>query len=55
VTIVVVTHGMQQAIRISDDTLFLNAGVVIEHGPTYQLFHQPVQVETEEFVTGRFG
>ncbi|MEO6953475.1 MAG: phosphate ABC transporter ATP-binding protein [Polyangia bacterium] len=53
--LVVVTHGMQQAIRISDDTAFLNRGVLVEHGPTTTLFSQPVQLETEEFVTGRFG
>ena len=53
--LVIVTHGMQQAIRISDDTAFLNRGVLVEHGPTATLFSQPAQLETEEFVTGRFG
>ncbi len=54
-TLVVVTHSMQQAIRISDDTLFINQGRSVEHGPTHRLFSQPVAQETEEFVTGRFG
>ena len=54
-TLVIVTHSMQQAIRISDDTAFLNRGGLVEHGPTQRLFSQPAQLETEEFVTGRFG
>lgn len=54
-TIIIVTHNMQQASRISDDTAFFLHGKVVEFGPTVQLFSNPTQKETEEYITGRFG
>ena len=59
-TIVIVTHNMQQAARASDKTIFLNmaedrAGYVVEQGPTVQIFTDPKQQLTEDYVSGRFG
>ena len=54
-TIVIVTHNMQQAARISDDTAFFLNGEIIEFGPTETLFSQPVKKQTEDYITGRFG
>jgi phosphate transport system ATP-binding protein len=54
-TIVIVTHNMQQAARVSDYTAFLESGLLIEYGQTEQVFTRPVQKRTEEYVTGRFG
>lgn len=54
-TIVIVTHNMQQAARISDYTAFLENGILIEYGETEQIFTRPQQIRTEEYVTGRFG
>ncbi|HIG41989.1 MAG TPA: phosphate ABC transporter ATP-binding protein [Gammaproteobacteria bacterium] len=54
-TIVIVTHNMQQAARISDFTAFLEMGDLIEFGETNQIFTRPKQRRTEEYVTGRFG
>ena len=54
-TIVIVTHNMQQASRISDDTAFLYMGRLIEMNPTDQLFTRPEKDRTEAYVTGRFG
>jgi phosphate transport system ATP-binding protein len=54
-TIVVVTHNMQQAARISDFTAFLYLGELVEFGETTQLFTSPGQKRTEDYVTGRFG
>jgi phosphate transport system ATP-binding protein len=54
-TIVIVTHNMQQAARVSDDTAFLEAGELIEFGETDKLFTKPDKKRTEEYVTGRFG
>ena len=54
-TIVIVTHNMQQASRISDRTVFFFEGCLIEWGPTEQLFTNPKQRQTEDYVTGRFG
>ena len=54
-TIVIVTHNMQQAARISDYTAFLESGELIEFGVTDQLFTRPQKQRTEEYVTGRFG
>ncbi len=54
-TIIIVTHNMQQAARVSDWTAFLYEGVLIEFGPTRQLFTKPVRKETEDYITGRFG
>jgi phosphate transport system ATP-binding protein len=54
-TIVIVTHNMQQASRVSDDTAFLYEGVLIETGPTEQIFTRPREKRTEDYITGRFG
>lgn len=54
-TIVIVTHNMQQAARVSDMTAFFYEGVVIEIGPTAQIFTKPNEKKTEDYVTGRFG
>lgn len=54
-TIVIVTHNMQQAARISDITAFFHEGTLVEHGPTADLFTKPKKKETEAYVTGRFG
>ena len=54
-TIVIVTHNMQQAARISDFTAFFENGILIEHGGTDQVFTRPREKRTEEYVTGRFG
>ncbi|MBK9138118.1 MAG: phosphate ABC transporter ATP-binding protein [Verrucomicrobia bacterium] len=54
-TIVIVTHNMQQAARISDYTAFLNQGELIEFNTTSRLFTNPAKQETEDYVTGRFG
>ncbi len=54
-TIIIVTHNMQQAARVSDWTAFLYEGVLIELGPTTQLFTNPDKKETEDYITGRFG
>ena len=54
-TIIIVTHNMQQASRISDKTAFFLTGEVVEYGPTLQIFNHPVEKKTEEYITGRFG
>lgn len=54
-TIIIVTHNMQQAARVSDHTAFLYEGVLIEFGPTRQVFTTPAKKETEDYLTGRFG
>ncbi len=54
-TIVIVTHNMQQAARISDIAAFFHEGELVEHGPTGSLFTKPKKKETEAYVTGRFG
>ena len=54
-TIVIVTHNMQQAARISDYTAFFYEGRIIEVGPTSQLFTNPRDRQTEAYITGRFG
>ena len=54
-TIVIVTHNMQQAARISDQTAFFYKGRIIEVGPTKQIFTSPKEKKTEEYITGRFG
>ena len=54
-TIVIVTHHMQQAVRISDKTAFFLLGDLIEYAPTEQLFSNPVDKRTEDYITGRFG
>ena len=54
-TIVIVTHNMQQAARVSDRTAFLYLGKLIEVGPTEKIFTAPEKRETEDYITGRFG
>jgi phosphate transport system ATP-binding protein len=54
-TIIIVTHNMQQAARVSDYTAFLYEGVLIEFGLTTRLFTRPAKQETEDYITGRFG
>lgn len=54
-TIVIVTHNMQQAARVSDQTAFFFEGRVVEEGPTQKLFTNPDQKQTEDYVTGKFG
>ena len=54
-TIVIVTHNMQQAVRISDRTAFFLLGELVECGDTQQLFSQPQDQRTEDYITGRFG
>ena len=54
-TIVIVTHNMQQAVRISDKTVFFLLGEIIETGATEQLFSMPKNKKTEDYITGRFG
>ena len=54
-TIVIVTHNMQQAARISDVTVFLMQGELVEQGKTSEIFTRPTKKITEEYITGRFG
>ncbi len=54
-TIVIVTHNMQQAARISDQTAFFYLGELVEFGPTPKIFTNPSKRQTEDYVTGRFG
>ena len=54
-TIIMVTHNMQQAVRISDNTAFFLLGELIEFGDTEQMFSQPQDKRTEDYITGRFG
>ncbi len=54
-TLVIVTHNMQQASRVSDFTAFLYLGRLIEYGPTQRLFLNPIKRQTEDYITGRFG
>ncbi|MEO1585364.1 MAG: phosphate ABC transporter ATP-binding protein PstB [Planctomycetota bacterium] len=54
-TVLIVTHNMQQASRVSDFTAFMYLGRLVEYGPTGELFQNPRLRETEEYVTGRFG
>ena len=60
VTIIIVTHNMQQATRVSDNTAFMlmgegRAGELVEYGPTQELFNRPRDRRTEDYITGRFG
>ena len=54
-TIMIVTHNMQQAARVSDYTAFMYLGDLIEHGATEQIFSNPGKQQTEDYITGRFG
>ena len=55
VTIVIVTHNMQQAARVADRTAFMLSGELVEVGPTQEIFTKPSDSRTEEYVTGKFG
>ena len=54
-TIIIVTHNMQQAVRISDQTAFFLLGELVEYGNTETLFSTPKDQRTEDYITGRFG
>jgi phosphate transport system ATP-binding protein len=54
-TVVIVTHSMQQAARISDITAFFHLGEIVEVGTTNQIFTKPREKRTEDYITGRFG
>ena len=54
-TVVIVTHNMQQAARVSDRTAFLYLGELVEYGPTQRIFTRPDEPRTEAYITGRFG
>lgn len=54
-TIVIVTHNMQQASRVSDETAFFLTGELVEMGPTRKLFSRPADQRTEDYISGRFG
>jgi phosphate transport system ATP-binding protein len=55
VTIIVVTHNMHQASRVSDYTAFMYLGELVEYGETPQIFQRPKKTMTEEYISGRFG
>jgi len=54
-TIVIVTHNMQQAARVSDDTAFMLLGDLVEMGGTQTVFTRPSDTRTEQYISGRFG
>ena len=54
-TIIIVTHNMQQAARISDTTAFFLLGEMVEFGPTQAMFSNPEDKRTEDYISGRFG
>jgi phosphate transport system ATP-binding protein len=54
-TIIIVTHNMQQAARVSDYTAFMYLGEMIEYGPTKQIFENPTKELTERYISGKFG
>ncbi len=54
-TVMIVTHNMQQALRVADDTAFFLLGELIEYGETKQIFSYPADQRTEDYITGRFG
>ena len=54
-TIIIVTHNMQQAARVSDSTAFMYIGEMVESGPTKKIFTTPEKKQTEDYITGRFG
>jgi phosphate transport system ATP-binding protein len=55
VTILIVTHSMQQAARISDYTAFMYLGELVEFGSTIEVFNQPSQTQTKDYISGRIG
>jgi phosphate transport system ATP-binding protein len=54
-TVIIITHNLAQARRVADRTVFLNRGRLVEHGATAQVFEQPAEEETANYVSGRFG
>ena len=54
-TVVIVTHNMQQAARVSDYTAYMYLGEIVEFGPTDDIFIKPRHKQTEDYITGRFG
>jgi phosphate transport system ATP-binding protein len=54
-TVIIVTHNMQQAARVSDQTAFFYMGKLVEMGPTEEIFTRPKKEQTEQYITGRFG
>jgi phosphate transport system ATP-binding protein len=54
-TIIIVTHNMQQAARVSDYTAFLYLGELVEYGPTKKIFENPEKELTERYISGKFG
>ena len=54
-TVIMVTHNMQQALRISDYTAFFLLGELVEYGDTQTMFSEPTDKRTEDYITGRFG
>jgi len=54
-TIIIVTHSMQQAGRVSDMTAFFNMGKIVEYGTTDKIFTNPSHQQTQDYITGRFG
>ncbi|NQV79993.1 MAG: phosphate ABC transporter ATP-binding protein, partial [Alphaproteobacteria bacterium] len=54
-TIIIVTHSMQQAARVSQRTAFFHLGDMIEYGDTEQIFTNPAEQKTQDYITGRFG
>lgn len=54
-TVAIVTHNMQQAARVSDDTAFFLVGEVVEFNSTHDIFARPKDKRTEDYITGRFG
>ena len=54
-TIIIVTHSMQQAARVSQRTAFFHMGELVEEGPTDQMFQNPDNKRTQDYITGRFG
>jgi phosphate transport system ATP-binding protein len=54
-TIVIVTHNMQQAARVSEWTAFFYLGELVEYGETSEIFSRPQNKQTEDYITGRFG
>jgi phosphate transport system ATP-binding protein len=54
-TVIIVTHNMQQATRVADETVFMLDGEMIEAGPTATIFGHPTDKRTEDYVSGRFG
>jgi phosphate transport system ATP-binding protein len=54
-TIIIVTHSMQQAARVSQRTAFFHLGVLVEYGTTSKMFTSPKEKRTQDYITGRFG